>query len=116
MDFCTVWLKHQVGRLRLLSYLEGFSLLFLLLVALPLKYLAHAPILVKIMGPIHGVLFLLFMLQSIQVSVEQHWKFKQTTWKVWLACFIPLGTLYVDRFILKPLAQEQQRAGRGRTD
>lgn len=58
---------------------------------------------VKMMGPIHGSLFLLFLFNALSVGVEQNWKFKETTWKVLLACMIPFGTFYIDRKILSKI-------------
>lgn len=47
--------------LRWAALLEGSSLLALLFVAMPLKYMADIPLAVKIVGPIHGLLFLTFI-------------------------------------------------------
>ncbi len=96
-------LTTQLGRLRIISYLEGSSLLVLVGVAMPLKYWRGDPGLVKAMGPVHGVLFLLFVFNTLSVAVEQRWKFRQTTWKVLLACMIPFGTFYIDKHILKKM-------------
>lgn len=96
-------LKTKIGRLRILAILEGISLLILVFVAVPLKYWLGNPALVKMMGPIHGTLFLLFLFNTLSVGVEQHWRFKETTWKVILACFIPFGTFYIDKKILSRL-------------
>ena len=99
--------KTQLGRLRLLSYLEGISLLILVFIAVPLKYWGQQPMLVKALGPIHGMLFLWFVISTLSVGVERHWKFRQTTWKVLLACLIPFGTFYIDRDILKPIMEAE---------
>ncbi|TPD66865.1 DUF3817 domain-containing protein [Flavobacterium microcysteis] len=96
-------LKTPIGRLRLLGYIEGLSLLVLLFIAVPLKYAAENPSLSKIMGPIHGALFLLFIINTMSVGVEQQWKFRKTTYKVMLACIIPFGTFYIDRKILSKI-------------
>jgi integral membrane protein len=93
-------MQTKVGRLRVIAFLEGVSLLVLIAIAVPLKYIWHDAALVKMMGPIHGALFLFFVVNTISVGVEQRWQFKETTWKVLLACFIPFGTFYVDRKIL----------------
>lgn len=96
-------LKTKIGRLRILAILEGISLLTLVCIAVPMKYGMENPSLVKIMGPVHGSLFLLFLFNTLSVGVEQHWKFKETTWKVLIACFIPFGTFYIDKKILSKL-------------
>lgn len=99
-----------LGRLRIISYLEGFSLLLLVFVAVPLKYFWLNPTLVKALGPIHGVLFLWFILSTLSVAVERKWAFQQTTWKILLACIIPFGTFYIDRHFLQKLESDDQRS------
>jgi integral membrane protein len=93
--------KSQLGRLRVIGYLEGISSLILLFIAVPFKYYGHDPSLVKALGPVHGALFLWFVFNTLSVGVEQQWKFRDTTWKVLLACIIPFGTFYIDRHILQ---------------
>jgi integral membrane protein len=93
-------LKTNTGRLRIIGFLEGISLLVLIFIAVPLKYYAHQPQLVKTLGPVHGALFLLFVINTISVGVEHQWSFKTTTWKVLLACMVPFGTFYIDKKIL----------------
>ncbi|NIG54802.1 DUF3817 domain-containing protein [Chitinophaga sp. Cy-1792] len=96
-----VLFQTRLGRLRLLGYLEGISLLLLVLVAVPAKYLLHDPAMVKAMGPVHGALFLLYIFNTLGVAVEQRWQFSRTTWKVMVACIIPFGTFYIDKKILQ---------------
>jgi len=100
------YFTNPIGRLRVLAFLEGISLLILIFVAVPLKYFIGNPILSKVMGPIHGALFLLFVLNTLRVGVEQNWKFKTTTWKVLIACVIPFGTFYIDYKILRHINRE----------
>lgn len=101
----THFFNSSIGRLRILAILEGISLLILIGISLPLKYYFDNSWLTSQLGPIHGVLFLLFVINAISVSTEQGWKFRETTWKVLLACLIPFGTFYIDYFILKPIHQ-----------
>jgi integral membrane protein len=96
-------LNTKTGRLRILGLLEGISLLVLIGIAVPAKYLYNNPAWVKTIGPIHGLLFLLFIFNALSVGVEQRWQFKTTTWKVLVACMIPFGTFYIDRKILSKI-------------
>lgn len=95
--------KTKIGRLRIIGYLEGISLLVLLFVAVPMKYYFNNPSLSKALGPIHGAIFLLFLFNTLSVGIEQNWKFRTETWKIILACFIPFGTFYIDIKILSRL-------------
>lgn len=96
----------KLGRLRLIGFLEGLSLLALVFIAVPMKYFLHNPQLTKSLGPVHGAIFLLFMLNTLSVGIEQHWKFKTTTWKILVACFIPFGTFYIDRKIFRNIKEQ----------
>lgn len=97
----------SIGYLRLCGFLEGLSLLVLVFIAVPVKYFGGNPALVKSIGPVHGALFLFYLFTALRVSVEQQWKFKETTWKLIVACFIPFGTFYVDyRFLRRVNATE----------
>lgn len=95
--------KTNIGRLRIIGFLEGVSLLILVFIAVPMKYYFQNPSLTKTLGPIHGALFILFIINTLSVSIEQNWKFKTTTWKVILACLIPFGTFFIDKKILRKL-------------
>lgn len=96
-------LKTNIGRLRLVALLEGLSLIVLVFVGVPLKYMFNNPIGSEVVGPIHGVLFILYVIFTFNVASEYKWKFFKTTWKVLIASFIPFGTFYIDNKILKPL-------------
>ncbi|MBO6516524.1 MAG: DUF3817 domain-containing protein [Bacteroidia bacterium] len=96
-------LKTSLGRLRILSFLEGLSLIILVFIAVPLKYRFNYPQATSILGSIHGGLFLLFLFNTLHVAIEENWKFRETTWKVLLACLVPFGTFYIDAKILKPI-------------
>lgn len=97
-------LTTNVGRLRIIAALEGVSLITLVFITLPMKYLMNNPAGTKLIGPIHGALFLLFVFNTLSVGVEQQWKFKETTWKVLLACIVPFGTFYIDRKVLSKIS------------
>lgn len=99
----THFFKTNIGRLRILGLLEGISLLILIFIAVPLKYVFDQPAGTKMLGPVHGALFLLFIFNALSVGVEQNWSFKNTTWKVLLACIIPFGTFYIDHKILSKI-------------
>ncbi|MCG3167851.1 MAG: hypothetical protein POELPBGB_03650 [Bacteroidia bacterium] len=95
----------NIGRFRLLAFLEGMSLIVLVFIGMPLKYMAANPALVKSVGPLHGLLFLFYVAYTFSIAAENEWKFSQTTWKVLLASFIPFGTFYTDHTILKKIAE-----------
>lgn len=78
----------------IVSYAEVVSYLLLLAVAVPLKYLANDPRGVKIVGPIHGVLFSLYCVLVLQRSSAERWPLRRTLWAL-LAGILPLGPIGV---------------------
>ncbi len=78
--------------------IEGYSYLILLGIAMPLKYIFGIPEWVRVVGLIHGVLFIAFViLLALMMG-----KVKLTPLKSFV-CFllslIPFGTFYLKRWI-----------------
>jgi integral membrane protein len=97
------YFSTTTGRLRLYAFLEGISLLVLVFLAVPMKYIMDDPGYVKVLGPVHGALFMLFIINALRTGIEQSWKAGVIT-KVILACFVPFGTFYIDLHILRKMA------------
>jgi len=90
--------------LRVISYLEGISYILLLFIAVPIKYYANDPSLVKLLGMPHGLLFVAFVILSLVNSKKYRWSSKKTL-VVLISSVIPFGTFYVDYKYLKTDAQ-----------
>jgi integral membrane protein len=88
-------LKTQLGRLRVLAFAEGVSLLVILFITMPLKYYFDTPQPNKIFGMVHGLLFILYVFWVIQIKIEQDWSMKKTALAL-LASIIPFGTFWAD--------------------
>ena len=80
---------------RIISYLEGISYILLLFIAVPIKYYANDPSLVKLLGMPHGLLFVAYVILSIVNSKKHNWNFIKTV-VVLISSIIPFGTFYVD--------------------
>lgn len=88
-------LQTEIGRLRLVALIEGVSYMVLLLIAMPLKYMAGIPIAVKLVGSIHGFLFMAFCLALVQAMIAAKWPLVWSI-KVFVSSIIPMGTFYMD--------------------
>jgi integral membrane protein len=80
---------------RVVAVLEALSWL-ILIAATIVKYAADAPLGVKIMGPIHGVLFLVYVGLAIEVRRKLGWN-ARTTLIVLIDSVIPFGGFVVAR-------------------
>ena len=88
--------------LRFMALLEGSSLLLLLLVAVPLKRLIGIPEAVQLIGPIHGLLFIVFNALLIVAMLEKQVTIKQYVLG-FIASLIPVGTFVYKVKVLNKL-------------
>jgi integral membrane protein len=72
----------------------------LLLVASYLKHSQDEPIGVDILGPIHGLLFIAYVVMAIALRDEQGWSTKTTLLNL-LGAVLPFGGYVVDRWLEK---------------
>jgi integral membrane protein len=93
-------LTSTLGRLRFVGLLEGFSFIILLCIAMPLKYYAGMPSMVRVVGMGHGILFIAYITLALYAKVLYQWPIKKLL-LLWVASVVPLGTFYVDYKILK---------------
>ena len=76
------------------AFIEGLSYLFLLGIAMPLKYWADLPLFVKYGGWAHGVLFILYMLVLIIIFIKKEIDLEDTI-RAGLLAFVPFGWRWV---------------------
>ena len=81
---------------RFVSLAEGVSWLLLLFVAMPLKYGFGQPEAVRVLGRVHGGLFVLFLLTLSMAAVEAGWNFKQVA-RAFLASLVPFGAFWLEK-------------------
>jgi integral membrane protein len=92
--------KTQLGRLRVLAFVEGLSFLVILFVTMPLKYFWQMPQPNKVSGMLHGVLFVWYVVAVVQVKLEQHWLGRKTLLAL-LAAIVPFGTFWADKKLFR---------------
>ena len=81
---------------KICAIFEGLSLLILLFVAMPLKYIWGLPQMVKLVGMAHGLLFLSYIVMALILYYELKWSFK-TLGIIMVASVIPFGTFYINK-------------------
>lgn len=88
-------MKHPITQFRIVALAEGISFLLLLCWAMPLKYLYGQPLAVRIVGSIHGGLFVLYMLAIFRAA-----RFGKWTWgriiEAIVASLLPCGPLFLE--------------------
>ena len=94
-----VW-KKPLRAFTFIGYLEGISFLVLLGIAMPLKYLAGFPQIVLVVGWIHGLLWILYMLAASRCRFAYKWRFR-TFLGAALASVLPFGPFVFDWWLRK---------------
>jgi integral membrane protein len=80
---------------RIVAYAEGVSFLVLLGIAMPLKYAYGMPQAVKIVGMVHGVLFLAYIGFLAWLASENSWPLKRVIFG-FIASVLPFGPFVFD--------------------
>jgi len=80
---------------RVVAVIEAVSYLVLVGASIA-KRLPDGVDLVPVLGPIHGVIFLVYLVLALSVREHQGWHLS-TTLLVIVAAVIPLGGIYVER-------------------
>ncbi|UVD79657.1 DUF3817 domain-containing protein [Myroides albus] len=84
---------------KFIALLEGLSLLVLLFIAMPLKYIWKQPELVSQVGMAHGVLFIAYIIFATVLKSDQKWSMK-TYALICIASIIPFGTFVMEKRVL----------------
>lgn len=89
----TIEQNRMIDRFRVVAYLEAITYLILLAFVV-VKRGFHGPDLVRVMGPIHGILFIVYFVMALQVRVSQAWSVGKTILVI-VAAAIPFGGFFV---------------------
>ena len=81
---------------KIIAFLEGWSYILLLFIAVPIKYLLENEFYVQILGMPHGVLFLIYILLAFMLKSKFKWENKIFSY-ILLASIIPFGTFYITK-------------------
>lgn len=101
-------MKNPVSFLRSVGLLEAVSYLVLLGIAMPLKYVWGMPLPVRVVGSVHGGLFVLFCFALWRVLMNTSWPLSRAA-LVFVASLIPLVPFFIDRR-MRAWAEEHNQA------
>src|SRR3954463_14068000 len=88
----------QIRAFRMIALAEGVSFLTLLSVAMPMKYFMGMPEVVRVVGSIHGGLFLLYLGLLAAIHFRQRWPVMFSLY-AFVASIIPFGTFMLDKHL-----------------
>lgn len=86
--------------LRALAFAEGISLLLLVGVAVPLKHAFGLSEGVRVLGPLHGIAFLLYVVRVLEALGTGNLTRREAGLAV-VAAFVPAGTFVFARWMAR---------------
>lgn len=93
-------------RYRVIAYTVGVGLLVLVLVGMPLQYLDNNQTVVEIVGPIHGFLYMAYLVLAFDVARRAGWTLGRTV-LILLAGTIPFVSFYAERRVTRWAHEER---------
>ena len=93
-------LKTAIGRLRVISLLDGGSYLYLLYHSIYSKRILGIDDAIRIPGMIHGVLFCIFCAALLDAKLNEKWSLKPPA-LIFLASLIPFAPLWAEFWLKK---------------
>lgn len=96
-------MKGALTRFRVMAYVVGVFLL-LLVVAMVLKYAADMGQFMKVVGPVHGFLYAIYLVISVDLALKLRWSIKGTA-LVLLAGTVPFLSFWAERKVVEKTAQ-----------
>jgi len=85
---------------RIMAYVTGTMLMVLVFVGIPLQLFAHIDVIAKVVGTIHGVLYIVYLVVAFTMTLFVRIRTASvTTLIVLLAGTIPILTFVVERWI-----------------
>jgi len=90
----------------MISLIEAVSYLLLVFVAMPLKYMLGFGLAVRVVGMIHGVLFVVLLGQLVFAGFLTSWP-KSRLWLLALASVVPFMPFFLDRKMRAWMAESQ---------
>jgi integral membrane protein len=98
-------LRGALLRYRVMAYAVGIGLIVLVLVGVPLKYAAGSPEVVEVVGPLHGALYIVYLLAAGDLFRRARWPIFQLA-EVILAGLIPFLAFVVERRVTRRAEQQ----------
>ena len=90
----------SLKQLRYISLIEGISYLFLLMIGMPLKYGFSILWVNKVLGMIHGILTIGFVVILYQTWQSKRLSFAYST-QVFIASLVPFGAFWAEHKLKK---------------
>jgi integral membrane protein len=90
-------MSAALTRFRVVAYVVGVVLVLFILVAMPLKYFFDAPGFVAVIAPVHGFLYMVYLVVTFDLSMRAKWPLSRTVLLL-LAGTVPFVSFVAERW------------------
>ena len=97
-------MRAALTRYRAIAYVVGIVLILLVVVGMPLKYLANEPVVVETVGPAHGFLYMVYLLATFDLGRRAHWPLSRMA-LIMLAGTVPFVSFVAERAVTRRLRE-----------
>jgi len=104
--------RATLVRYRVMAYVVGLGLLVLVLVGVPLQYAAGKPAVVQVVGPIHGLLYIVYLVTVADLARRFRLSLGQVIALI-AAGFVPFLAFAVERWTTRRIAGQLVDVGGG---
>lgn len=98
-------MSGALTRFRFMAYVVGVGLLMLVF-AMFVKYLGDNEGLMQVVGPVHGFLYAIYLVLTVDLALKARWSIKGTV-LVLLAGTIPFVSFYAERKVVESVRAEK---------
>jgi integral membrane protein len=97
--------KGALARFRVMAYIVGVGLLALCF-AMIMNYAADEPQYSAVIGPVHGFLYIVYLVTIADLALKARWSLKGTI-LVMLSGVVPVGSFFAERAVTRRVRRGQ---------
>jgi integral membrane protein len=95
-----------------MAYIVGVGLIILVFIGVPLQYGAGEPQVVSVVGPVHGFLYMVYLVSGADLARRGRWTLKQVLGVV-AAGFLPFLAFIMEHYVTRRVLGEMETASQG---
>lgn len=100
-------IRKSLRRLRFIAAIESATLLVLLFICVPMKYIGGRPEFSAVLGPVHGLAFIAYMISLGEAVAAGGWSVREVLRTAALS-FVPFGPWFNHENLTLKIAQAER--------
>jgi len=93
-----------------MAYVVGTMLIILVFIAIPLQYWLSRPTMAQVVAPLHGYLYIIYLVAGADLARRAHWRLGRILMVV-CAGFVPFLAFFIERRVNRQMQAEFAAVG-----